>query len=329
MLKIKIWLIIIWAAVLKTLKFLVILFLRLIYKIKLFPQFIGWPPQSLKDIIRILAAFVVTVYILGFIVFSIAIYQFKSDGKYSQISAKVFPIPAAVVGPQTLWVKDLFQQVQFLKNYSSRSGQNLPEKKDIYKQILDQMVENTLISLQAKKLNIKVSNTDLKAAWDKIYQEGGGKEEVEKVLSGLYGMSDKDFEQLLRAQILKDKIKNEVLVQIHARHILVSDENRAKELLDKVKKGDKFEDLAKEFSEDQNTKDNGGDLGWFEKGTLVPDFEKAAFALKPGEVAPDVVKTEFGFHIIKVEERRGTIDKSYQDWLNDAKKRTLILRLVK
>jgi len=91
--------------------------------------------------------------------------------------------------------------------------------------------------------------------------------------------------------------------QVRARHILVETEEQAKELKERLEAGEDFAALAKEHSIDRGSAARGGDLGWFGRGVMVEPFEKAAFSLKPGEVS-DPVQTDFGYHLILVEERR-------------------------
>jgi peptidyl-prolyl cis-trans isomerase C len=91
--------------------------------------------------------------------------------------------------------------------------------------------------------------------------------------------------------------------EIHARHILVKEESEAKEALKRVKGGEDFAKVAKEISKDPGSE--GGDLGWFTKDRMVPEFADAAFKLEPGTIS-EPVKSPFGWHIIKVEEKRQT-----------------------
>ena len=91
--------------------------------------------------------------------------------------------------------------------------------------------------------------------------------------------------------------------EVQARHILVDAEDKAKELVEKVKGGADFVALAKENSKDPGSKEDGGMLGFFGRNQMVPEFEKAAFELKKGEVSAPV-KSQFGWHIIKLEDRR-------------------------
>ncbi|MCW4033638.1 MAG: peptidylprolyl isomerase [Candidatus Bathyarchaeota archaeon] len=85
--------------------------------------------------------------------------------------------------------------------------------------------------------------------------------------------------------------------QVHCAHILVKNEKEAQNILERLKKGDKFANIAKEVSLCPSKK-RGGDLGTFSRGQMVKEFEKAAFSLQKGEISP-VVKTKFGYHIIK------------------------------
>lgn len=90
-------------------------------------------------------------------------------------------------------------------------------------------------------------------------------------------------------------------MRIRASHILVSTLEAANQVLDELKEGNDFEELAKKYSSCPSS-ENGGDLGLFSKGQMVKEFEDAAFSLKIGEISKPV-KTQFGYHIIKVTER--------------------------
>lgn len=100
--------------------------------------------------------------------------------------------------------------------------------------------------------------------------------------------------------------------EIKARHILVDDEAKAKEIAKSIASGEKFEDIAKKESLDKASGARGGDLGWFTDERMVPDFSKAAFKLKKGEISKPI-KTTFGWHIIQVEDRRPVKVPAYED----------------
>lgn len=91
--------------------------------------------------------------------------------------------------------------------------------------------------------------------------------------------------------------------EIKASHILVKTEAEAKGILEKIKKGAAFDKLARQFSMDPGSKGNGGDLGYFRKGQMVPEFEQAVMGLKAGEVGGPI-KTQYGYHLIKVADKR-------------------------
>lgn len=112
-------------------------------------------------------------------------------------------------------------------------------------------------------------------------------------------VSDGEAKKLYDAQVSGVKAEEEV----RARHILVETEAQAKEIFEKIGHGGDFAKLAKEFSKDPGTRDEGGDLGYFARGQMVPQFEDAAFKLKKGDVSLPV-QSQFGWHLIRLDDRR-------------------------
>jgi peptidyl-prolyl cis-trans isomerase C len=121
--------------------------------------------------------------------------------------------------------------------------------------------------------------------------------------------------------------------EVHARHILLENEEDAKKAHERVSKGgEEFAKVAKELSKDPGSSD-GGDLGWFTRDRMVKEFADAAFALKPGEISPPV-KSQFGWHVIKLEERRTKsvptfeqVKPQIQTYLTRKSQQDLILKL--
>lgn len=150
------------------------------------------------------------------------------------------------------------------------------------------------------------------------------------------GLSEKDYLELFDTQLLKTKVQEAITAdvshtekQVWARHILVSDEPTANSVIERLKNGEDFAALAKELSADGSAT-NGGDLGWFGSGAMVPEFEAAAFALeKSGDYTTTPVKSQFGYHIIQLiakQDRPLTADqydaaknKAFTDWLAAAR----------
>jgi peptidyl-prolyl cis-trans isomerase C len=101
--------------------------------------------------------------------------------------------------------------------------------------------------------------------------------------------------------------------EVHARHILVATEAEAKAIIADLKKGADFDKLAREKSTDKASGAEGGDLGWFKKTDMVKEFADAAFALKKGALTDQPVKTQFGYHVIQVEDRRRAPPPSFEE----------------
>ena len=149
-------------------------------------------------------------------------------------------------------------------------------------------------------------------------------------------ISEKTLRSVYEAQLLRQKLSDEITKdtphteeQVWARHILVESEAEAQTIYELLKNGQDFATLAKERSKDTGSGANGGDLGWFGKGAMVPEFEQAAFSLKVGEISKPV-KSQFGYHIIQVlghqdmplnaQQYQQAKDKAFSDWLAEARK---------
>lgn len=165
------------------------------------------------------------------------------------------------------------------------------------KEMLDTMVIRELILQQASK-----DGLDKGAELDEKLMELRKRLIVESFLKKKVEVESKVSDEDLKKFYEQNKDKFKSGEQIRASHILVKTEKDAKDLLAQLKAGGNFEDLAKKSSVDSSSA-KGGDLGWFGKGSMVPAFEKAALALKEGQIS-EIVKSDFGFHIIKLTGKR-------------------------
>ena len=224
--------------------------------------------------------------------------------------------------------------------------------------ILSQMIDAEIINQEAKKEKIQVTDEEIDAEMENYMAQYGGEEMFESVLqqSGLTKDDLKgdiiqyiQIEKLVDSRIFitdeeikeyfeenKDKLGQEE--QVKASHILVEDEKTAKDLKKQLDDGADFAELAKEHSTDPGSAENGGELGFFGKGKMVKEFEDVAFATKVGEIS-EPVKSEKGYHIIKVEEKkeakeatleekkeeikdtlyRNKVQTEYATWMNEKK----------
>lgn len=165
------------------------------------------------------------------------------------------------------------------------------------KEMLDSMVVRELVLQDAQKQGIDKSKEVTERMEDmkkRVVVEAYLKKKVEE----LANISDADLQKFYDQN--KEKFKSGE--QVKASHILVKSEKEAQDLLAQLKSGGKFEDLAKKYSVDPAGQ-KGGDLGLFGKGMMIPEFEKVAFSMKEGDVS-GIVKTKFGFHIIKLTGKR-------------------------
>lgn len=204
--------------------------------------------------------------------------------------------------------------------------------------ILQTLIANKVVDLEAEKEKIKVTDKEQKAELDDLVESSGGEDAFNAALEA-NGASKADIEEELlrylkikkllepRIEITDDQIQSyfdenkasfDTPEQVEASHILVADEKTAKEVKKKLDDGEDFADLAKEYSTDTATKENGGELGYFSSGQMVEEFEKAAFSMDVDEIS-DPVKTDNGWHIIKVTGHKDAVEAKLDDHKDEIK----------
>ena len=201
------------------------------------------------------------------------------------------PVVAQVNG-QPIYLSELEVAQQALP----QQYRNMPLA-TVFPALLDRIVDSKLVVADAKKNNIDADpNYKKRQAFvdEQLAQDYWLQREIARRIS-----VEKMQQRYL--ETLKSMPSEE---EARARHILVATEQEAKDLLAELKKGAAFEKLAKEKSTDKASGAEGGDLGWFKRNDMVKEFADAAFALKKGELSEVPVKTQFGYHVIKMEDRR-------------------------
>lgn len=167
----------------------------------------------------------------------------------------------------------------------------------VYPALLEQVVNARLVTAAGYKDKLEASadvKARMKAAEERFVQEAWLKKSIDAKITD--AMVKKKYETWLKENPPQDEVR--------ARHILVAKKEEAQEILKKLQGGAKFEELAKAQTIDTTAAQNGGDLGYFTADQMVEPFAKAAFAMKAGEVSKEPVETQFGWHVIKVEDKR-------------------------
>jgi peptidyl-prolyl cis-trans isomerase D len=199
-------------------------------------------------------------------------------------------------------------------------------------------LDYTLIKPEDLEAKIAPDEAEIKAS----YEKNKSNYQVSEKRVVRYGLVDvnqvrQNFQisdDQLKLQYQQNIQQYQVPNRVHVEHILLMtvgktdaevDEikKKAEDVLKQAKKGGKFEDLAKKYSEDPGTKDKGGDLGWLVQGQTVAEFEKAAFGLPKGQIS-DLVRTQYGFHIIRVMEKETARTKPFEE-VKDSLRAPLLL----
>ncbi|WP_019241565.1 MULTISPECIES: peptidylprolyl isomerase [Bacillus] len=229
----------------------------------------------------------------------------------------------ATIGNEKITKDDLYEVLE--KQYGSTA--------------LDTLINNKIVELEAEKEKITVSDKEVKEELNNFIADYGGEDKFNAALeSSNVSLSDfkkdvenfKKIEKLLEPsiKITDDEMKTyfeqnkenfNQAAQVEASHILVEDEATVNEVEKKLAAGEDFAELAKTYSKDTSNAENGGQLGYFGAGEMLEPFEKAAFAMKVGEISKPV-KTDYGYHIIKVTGKKEAKTAVYEDHKDEIKK---------
>ncbi len=180
------------------------------------------------------------------------------------------------------------------------------------KELLDSMIVRQILLEQAQKDGVDKSK-EVADRLDDLRKRLIVETYLKKKVEAEAKVTDEEMKKFYDEN--KDKFKTGE--QVRASHILVKTEKEAQDVLAQLKKGASFEELAKKYSADSSAA-KGGDLGWFPKGAMVPEFDKVAFSLKEGEIS-GIVKTNFGYHIIKVTGKRAAGIRTFDEMKDQIK----------
>src|SRR6266852_4211337 len=258
----------------------------------------------------------------------------------SPTTGEVSTDTVARVGDESVSLQDVRQQ---LAEIEQRNQVPKPLEALYAQQILKQLVFQKEIEYEAKRLGITVSDQEradrirqfLPTAFNGSTFVGMDRYalvDVNQIRQNL-PITDDQLKLQYQANIQQYQVPN----RVHVEHILFMTvrktdaeveevRKKAEDVLRQARKGAKFEDLAKKYSEDPGTKDKGGDLGWIVQKQTVPEFEKTAFNLSPGQIS-DLVHTQYGFHIIKVLEKETAHTKSFEE-VRESLRTPLLLSLA-
>lgn len=230
----------------------------------------------------------------------------------------------AKIGDKKITMSDF---KRFISYYDAEKQKILEQQPQFKARILRRIVQGMVLSKIAKDQGFD-KRPDIKEEIELMLNDLIASEYLKKEVVGKINVTEEDMKLYYKTH--EEEFKTPEMVR--ARHILIkvnrsaSEEEKkkarekAEDILKRIKTGEEFAKLASEFSDDPGSKNKGGDLGFFPKGRMVPDFEKVAFSLKPGEVS-DIVETPFGFHIIKVEERKDSVLEPYEKIKDKVKER--------
>jgi parvulin-like peptidyl-prolyl isomerase len=256
---------------------------------------------------------------------------------------------AALVNGQAIPLQDFENQVTpavgYLKQqpgFDANSKEGQAAIAQTRRQVLSWMIDQVLIEQAAKNEGIALSDEQVEAEIARLIGNDAAKFDEWLKANGLTRDS---FKAQLQRELLGAALQEHIVgtlpaivEQVHARHILLASESEAMNVLLKLRAGEDFAALAKQYSQDKASSEMGGDLGFFPRGVMPIEIEAVAFGLAPGQIS-GIVKTDFGYHIVEVVEKdpaRKVPDemvaawrqKTFQRWLDAQRSAAKIVYLI-
>lgn len=263
---------------------------------------------------------------------AILIYAQKSESRFSETLAVLYPLPAVKVDSTYVWSHRYLQRLRFLNTFNQQAPQDgsarPPSDSELREKVMEGLIEDQIILIEARERGIQVTEGELDEAYQNQKKQT---DNFESKIQQLYGMSVTDFRTVLAERILKEKVKSGAVTRIKVRHVLTSTESAAKEAKKQIDEGKAFADVAKEFSQDSKTKDIGGELGYWTKGELSAQisqtFEDRAFSLELNKPS-DPIQSQYGFHVMMVTEKTGDNFQTFNEWYEGVKAKHRIRRYL-
>ncbi len=295
----------------------------------------------------------VLILIMGYVIFIGIFVEFNSltTNKFVIQTTRLVPYPVAIVGTQMISYSKLINQLKAVKrfyqnqdfsrlgfrvDFSTDEGKKKLKIKE--KNVLEKLIENTVIKDEAQKRGIKLTSAIINEEVDRKLKEYGSENKLKNNLKKLYGWNIKDFkENIVEPDIYKTKLFAQIR---NTDQSYVLAEKKIKKAQKELKAGESFSIVAKKYSMGKSAQ-QGGELGWFKANQMIPAVAQVAFQLNKNQISP-IIKSSLGYHIIKIDDRKKESNvvmvkisqifiktKSFSQWLSQLEKKQKIFILLR